>query len=101
MRRYLIVMATLLLSVMAHAQRFFNLSADEVQVDSLLPCFSYQQALGPNYADSIYEVSIAYPEFMDMSQADIERYQAINAEVPPVLPIVEQFVAVVDRKSVV
>ena len=100
MRRYLIVMATLLLSVMAHAQRFFNLTADEVQVDSLLPCFSYQQALGPNYADSIYEVSIAYPEFMDMSQADIERYQAINAEVPPVLPIVEQFVAVVRKEGV-
>ena len=58
MRRYLIVMATLLLSVMAHAQHFFNLTADEVKIDSVLPCFSYQQALGPHYADSVYEVTL-------------------------------------------
>ena len=70
MRRYLIVMATLLLSVMAHAQHFFNLTADEVKIDSVLPCFSYQQALGPHYADSVYEVNIAYPEFMEMSNTN-------------------------------
>ena len=100
MRRYLIVMATLLLSVMAHAQHFFNLTADEVKIDSMLPCFSYQQALGPHYADSVYEVSIAYPEFMEMSKGDIARYQAITTEVPPTLPNVEQFVSVVRKEGV-
>ena len=100
MRRYLIVMATLLLSVMAHAQHFFNLTADEVKIDSVLPCFSYQQALGPHYADSVYEVSIAYPEFMEMSKGDIARYQAITTEVPPTLPNVEQFVSVVRKEGV-
>ncbi len=100
MRRYLIVMATLLLSVMAHAQHFFNLTADEVKIDSVLPCFSYQQALGPHYADSVYEVSIAYPEFMEMSKGDIARYQTITTEVPPSLPNVEQFVSVVRKEGV-
>ena len=100
MRRYLIVMATLLLSVMGHAQHFFNLTADEVKIDSVLPCFSYQQALGPHYADSVYEVSIAYPEFMEMSKGDIARYQAITTEVPPTLPNVEQFVSVVRKEGV-
>ena len=100
MRRYLIVMATLLLSVMAHAQHFFNLTADEVKIDSVLPCFSYQQALGPHYADSVYEVSVAYPEFMEMSKGDIARYQTITTEVPPTLPNVEQFVSVVRKEGV-
>ena len=100
MRRYLIVMATLLLSVMGHAQHFFNLTADEVKIDSVLPCFSYQQALGPHYADSVYEVSIAYPEFMEMSKGDIARYQTITTEVPPTLPNVEQFVSVVRKEGV-
>ena len=100
MRRYLIVMATLLLSVMAHAQHFFNLTADEVKIDSVLPCFSYQQALGTCYADSVYEVSIAYPEFMEMSKGDIARYQTITTEVPPSLPNVEQFVSVVRKEGV-
>ncbi|WP_294742935.1 type IX secretion system sortase PorU [uncultured Prevotella sp.] len=93
-------MATLLLSVMAHAQHFFNLTADEVKIDSVLPCFSYQQALGPHYADSVYEVSIAYPEFMEMSKGDIARYQTITTEVPPSLPNVEQFVSVVRKEGV-
>lgn len=93
-------MATLLLSVMAHAQHFFNLTADEVKIDSVLPCFSYQQALGPHYADSVYEVSIAYPEFMEMSKGDIARYQTITTEVPPTLPNVEQFVSVVRKEGV-
>ena len=100
MRRYLIVMATLLLSVMGHAQHFFNLTADEVKIDSVLPCFSYQQALGPHYADSVYEVNIAYPEFMEMSKGDIARYQTITTEVPPSLPNVEQFVSVVRKEGV-
>ena len=93
-------MATLLLSVMAHAQHFFNLTADEVKIDSVLPCFSYQQALGPHYADSVYEVNIAYPEFMEMSKGDIARYQTITTEVPPTLPVIEQFVSVVRKEGV-
>ena len=57
----------------ARAQHFFNLTADEVRVDTLLPVFNYAYPLGPNYADSTYTVTIEYPEFIPM-------------ETPPSLP---------------
>ena len=50
------------------AQNFFNLTADEVSVDTLLPRFSYSFPLPDNYADSVYTVEIVYPDFIDMSQ---------------------------------
>ena len=82
------------------AQRFFNLTADEVKIDSVLPSFSLQLPLGPQYADSIYEVSILYPEFMDMSQADVARYQSITPERPAALPQISQYVSVVRKQGV-
>ena len=71
-------MVLLLTSSLAHAQEFFNLTAQEVRIDSLLPLFSHTFELGTDYADSVYTVSIDYPEFIDMSEADIARYQHIN-----------------------
>ena len=56
----------LMMSLTAKAQRFFNLTADEVRVDTLLPVFNYAYPLGTNYADSTYEVFIEYPEFIPM-----------------------------------
>ena len=82
------------------AQRFFNLTADEVKIDSVLPSFSLQLPLGPQYADSIYEVSILYPEFMEMSQADVARYQVITPERPAALPQISQYVSVVRKQGV-
>lgn len=40
------------------AQEFFNLTADEVRIDSVLPVFTYTKHLGANFADSVYEVRI-------------------------------------------
>ena len=100
MKRLLTILLVVGCVLNMSAQRFFNLTADEVKIDSVLPCFSYQQALGLHYADSIYEVSIAYPEFMEMTQGDIARYQTITTEMPPALPVVEQFVAVVRKEGV-
>ena len=82
------------------AQTFFNLTADEVKIDSVLPTFSLQQLLGPHYADSVYEVSILYPEFREMSQADVARYQAITTEVPAALPPISHHVSVVRKQGV-
>mgnify|MGYP006878284638 FL=1 len=36
------------------AQKFFNLTADEVRIGEQLPCFTYSQKLGTQYADSTY-----------------------------------------------
>jgi len=77
--------------------RFFNLTAEEVKIDTLLPYFSYVLPVGYNYADSVYTVSIEYPEFMDMNEADIARYKAITTDELPELPEVRTMMTV-DRK---
>ena len=90
----------LLFPLPSAAQRFFNLTADEVKIDSVLPTFSMQQSLGPHYADSLYQVRILYPEFRDMSPADVVRYQSITPERPALLPSIEQHVSVVRRQGI-
>lgn len=101
MKRYiLILMAAVCLSVSASAQRFFNLTAGEVKLDSLLPSFSYQIDLGTGYADSIYDVSIVYPEFMDMTPTDVARYKRISGGAPlPEMPVVEQHLTVARKRG--
>ena len=76
------------LCISAEAQEFFNLTAAQVKIDSLLPVFTWQKALGPHYADSVYTASIEYPEFIEMSKADIRRYQDVSGVPLPELPIV-------------
>ncbi len=83
--------------VPAAAQRFFNLTADEVRIDSMLPRFSYAFPVGEHYADSVYEVEIKYPEFIDMSKTDLQRYRRITDASLPELPEVEHRL-VVERK---
>lgn len=87
-----------MLGVQAQRQRFFNLTAEEVKVDSVLPVFTHVEELGRNYADSIYTVSIKYPEFMVMSKQDAARCEQLFQQLPGELPQVftQQ---VVDRKN--
>jgi hypothetical protein len=84
----------LLLCLQGKAQGFINLTAQEVRIDSVLPAFTYQKPLGPHYADSTYTVSIEYPEFIDMSEADIKRYLQLTDEALPELPEIMQHVGV-------
>ena len=98
LRYYIIGIGLLLTSLTAQAQRFFNLTADEVRIDTLLPVFNYAYPLGPNYTDSTYEVSIEYPEFVPMSREDIVRYQHISGAPLPALPEIYQSVSI-DRKQ--
>ena len=88
------------LTTVATAQETFNLTAAEVRIDSVLPCFHYARELGAHYADSVYEVSIDYPEFIDMSKADILRYQQITDEALPEWPVVSQEVGVSRRQGI-
>ena len=100
MRRYIYIIGIglLLMSLTAKAQqRFFNLTAEQVRIDSLLPVFTYHVPLGPDYADSVYTVSIVYPEFIPMSDADIARYARITSDPLPAMPKVSQVISV-DRK---
>lgn len=78
-------------------QRFFNLTADEVKIDSLLPFFSHSIALGECYKDSTYNVTIEYAEYIDMTHADVTRYKKITSELPPPMPEISANV-VTERK---
>lgn len=88
-----------LLCVAASAQRFYNLTAQEIRIDSMLPRFSCSVPLGAHYADSTYTVSIAYPEFIDMTAADMARYKALSADPPPSFPVVSQQIGVSRREG--
>ena len=82
------------------AQRFFNLTYDQVRVDSILPHFGYAIPLTGNYQDSIYTVSIVYPEFAEMTRADIANYNANWGKQLPEMPLLDQRV-VLDRKQAI
>ena len=84
-------------SAYAQKQRFFNLTVEDVTIDSVLPRFTYSIPIGENYADSTYQLEIRYPEFIDMNKRDVALYNALKAEVPPALPEIYQQI-VVERK---
>ena len=100
MRKLLLLFFFMFLALCTSAQNFFNLTASEVKIDSLLPCFNYQQPLGPHYADSVYEVSIIYPEFIPMSEGDVARYQALSTDCPAALPQIDSHVSVVRKQGI-
>ena len=98
--RLIISFILLLLCPLAEAQVYVDLTAQQVRIDSLLPVFSWQKSLGVNYADSVYHVSIDYPEFIDMSVEDIRRYHIITSEPLPTMPSVHQSIGVVRKQGV-
>ncbi len=94
MKRFILSTLYILCMTTALAQEFFNLTAEEVKIDSVLPYFTHQVELGGNYANTSFEVSIEYPEFIDMTATDIARYQAITSDSLPEMPVINQYVAV-------
>lgn len=78
---------------------FFNLTAEEVRIDTLLPAFHYAYPLDEHYADSTYTVEILYPDFMPMSQADILRYQQLSGRPLGQLPEIVQSLSVSRKKG--
>lgn len=99
MKRFFLIWLMMICGMVSTmAQGFYNLTAEEVKIDSLLPFVNYSWPLGGNYADSTYEVRIVYPEFLDMAEEDVNRYHAITTEQLPELPLIQQYVGV-SRKS--
>ena len=90
----------LFLCLLAEAQEYVNLTAQQLRIDSLLPVYTYQKQLGSHYADSVWHVSIEYPLFIDMSPADVKRYRQISGEPLPAWPEVSQSVEVARKQGV-
>ncbi|MBO4850253.1 MAG: type IX secretion system sortase PorU [Prevotella sp.] len=97
-KRMLAAILLLFTAQMAGAQQFYNLTAGELAVDSVLPRFACSLPLPDNYADSTYTVSILYPEFIDTAPYSVKRLKALVADPLPELPEPECNV-VVERKK--
>lgn len=80
MKKYILSLLLLFSCLGIEAQRFFNLTAPQVRIDSVLPQVTYSIPLYDNYADSVYTISIEYPEFISMSDVDVRNYYAITKE---------------------
>ena len=100
--RKIVMLSVLLLCcrLSVGAQGFVDLTADEVRIDSLLPVYTWQKPLGRHYADSTYTVSIEYPEFEEMTKAEIARYQAISGAPLGALPEITQSIGVSRKQGV-
>lgn len=100
LRKHIFILLLLLASCFgANAQRFFNLASSQVEVDSVLPEFTYAIPLYDNYDDSLYTVSILYPEFIDMTRTDIANYERLSNEPLPEMPVVKQQITVSRKKA--
>ena len=100
LRKHIFILLLLLASCFgANAQRFFNLASSQVEVDSVLPEFTYAIPLYDNYDDSLYTVNILYPEFIDMTRTDIANYERLSNEPLPEMPVVKQQIAVSRKKA--
>ncbi|MCH5312557.1 MAG: type IX secretion system sortase PorU [Prevotella sp.] len=95
--RMLLTLFLILTTIRCGAQEFFNLTADDVRIDSVLPVFTHSIPLKGNFSDSTYEVKIVYPEFIDMAEQDVRKYRRITDKVLPEMPLVNSYVAV-ERK---
>lgn len=82
------------------AQKFFNLTSEEVKVDSVLPQFIYSYPLEGDYQDSTYTVEVKYPEYMDMTEEDIANYNRISGAALPQQVAVNQTVSECRKKAV-
>ncbi len=99
-KRQILIFAIFLCGIVkTAAQEFFNLTAEQVRIDTLLPHFSYSKDLGYHYSDSVYDVKIEYPEFIDMADDDIDRYRKITDDLPPELPEVNVSVSVSRKRG--
>lgn len=94
-----LTIATLLsaLCLVANAQTFRNLTADEVRIDDALPVVSQQFDIDD--ANGTYSVSLDYPEYIDMTQNDILRLRKLTDKTLPATPHIDTHIGVERRKA--
>lgn len=74
------------------AQRSISLTPAELHIDSVIPHSTFIQELGPDYKDSVYSVSIEYPEFQPMKRKQARRYKKLTGEELPEWPVVDSYI---------
>lgn len=96
-RTYFLLLLLLGCMLRASAQQYFLLQADQLKIDSVLPQFTFVKELGPAYADSTYEVTIEYPDFVPMKRSEVRRYKKITGQSLPEWPDVNSYLGVSRR----
>ena len=96
--RFIFTLFTLFVCISLQAQRFVNLTLEQVKIDSVLPSFTHVIPLNEHYKDSIYTVELLYPEFTPMTSRDIARYNTLSGSILPNTPAISQHV-VLDKKQ--
>ena len=87
MKRIITILALISCCIIMPAQqRFIYLTTDEVSIDSVLPHVGYHIPFPVNYNDSVYHVSLLYPEYIAMAPSEIEKYHKLSSESLPELP---------------
>ena len=96
----IILLLTCIITVQAQ-KRFYNLTAEELRIDSVLPNVAYSIPLPHNYQDSTYTLDIRYPEYIDMPESDIRKYKAIckNAKIGK-NPMIQHSISIDKKKAV-
>ena len=96
----IILLLTCIITVQAQ-KRFYNLTAEELRIDSVLPNVAYSTPLPNNYQDSTYTLSIRYPEYIDMPESDIRKYKAIckDAKIGK-NPMIQHSISIDKKKAV-
>ena len=98
MNRVILLAIVAILGFATSRAQYFNLTAEEVRIDGRLPIFNHSFDLGTDYDSSAaYEVELVYPQFIDMSKADIARLQKIAHDSLPEQPVVNCHLSV-ERK---
>lgn len=86
MRKAIVFLLLLWSAALAAQERFVYLTTEDVQIDSVIPHVGYSIHLPSNYQDSIYSVSLVYPEYIDMPPSDIEKYKRLSDSDAPSYP---------------
>lgn len=76
--RNIIMYIMLVVAMPTCAQQFYHLSADELFTDSVAPCFVHSEPLLSDWRDSSYVVSIAYPEYVELSRGDVATFLKLH-----------------------
>ncbi len=86
MRKAIVFLLLLWSVALAAQERFVYLTTEDVQIDSVIPHVGYSIQLPANYQDSVYSVSLVYPEYIDMAPSDIEKFHRLSDTEAPSFP---------------
>lgn len=99
MRKTILIILTMLMTLVASAQEFVDLSSSQMKVDSILPEMSHLFALPQGYQDSTYTIELLYPEYIPLTKADAKNYRVITGSKHTDVSPVVTYDYITERKS--